>query len=237
MRMTFHYLTRLSLQVSYLNRNPEYVLVGSDITVTDDEGNFLTNPIRPATDAEIKFSLLFRCTLANPSIMYRRKVLEDHKIYYDEKFLHAEDFRIISQISRYGKVCNLKERLVKYRRHESNNSAVNSNILHAASDIISADNLSELGFQLSPEQVRRIRNLISSRGMNKKHLLEDVKQILKIIKKFRQKNSKARNEEIIRILRRMTKWLGKKDIISKPGHMALQFYILTYYYKQVNFTK
>ncbi len=227
---------RLDFQLSFLTKNPDYVLVGSDVTVIDESGKVISNPVRPETDQEAKFSLIFRSTFANPSIMYLKKIIDENGIFYDEKFLHAEDFRIISQISRYGKVHNLKERLVLYRKHPRNNSSVNADILSSASIRIARENISRLGFSVSEDQVRRIRNLISSRGMERQFLLDDVKLVFKIIRTF-QGNQKYRNEEILKTLKRMSKWLGWRNLILRPQYMACKFYILTYYFKQFNFDK
>jgi len=224
---------RLWKQHSFLKNNQEYVLVGADITVIDEEGKEISHPVRPEKDQEARFSLLFRCTFANPSIMFRKDIADKFKIKYDENFLHAEDFRVISLISRHGKVFNMRDKLVKYRKHESNNSTVNFKILNHRSSLIAADNLLGLGFSVNEEQIRRVRNLISSRGIDKDFLLQDVKLIFSIIKKFQQKNKNIHNEEILRTLKRMTKWLGKKNIFTRPGYFKLQISILNYYYKQV----
>ena len=178
---------RLWKQHSFLKNNQEYVLVGADVTVIDEEGKEISHPVRPEKDQEARFSLLFRCTFANPSIMFRKDITDKFKIRYDENFLHAEDFRVISLISRHGKVFNMRDKLVKYRKHESNNSTVNFKTLNNRSSLIAADNLSDLGFSVNEEQIRRIRNLISSRGIDKDFLLQDVKLIFSIIKKFQIK--------------------------------------------------
>ncbi|MBK8553011.1 MAG: glycosyltransferase [Ignavibacteria bacterium] len=226
---------RLDLQLSFLKKNPDYVLAGSDVIVIDEAGEILSNPVRPEKDPEAKFSLIFRCTFANPSIMFRRNILSEFGISYEDDFLHAEDFRMITLISRHGKVYNMKDKLIKYRKHGSNNSSVNSKTLSNASIRIVKENLSGLGFSVSEDQVKRIRNLISSRGINSEFILEDVKLIFKIIKKFQKLNKPGRNEEILKTLRRMSKWLGRKNIITNPEYLKLQFYILTYYFKQANF--
>jgi len=228
---------RLIKQYSFLNKNPAYVLVGADVTVINEEGIEISHPVRPEKDQDAKFSLLFRCTFANPSIMFRKDICDKFNIRYDENFLHAEDFRVISLISRHGKVFNMREKLVKYRKHESNNSTVNFKTLNHRSSLISADNLLELGFALSDEQIKRMRNMISSRGIDKNFLLNDVRLIFSIIKKFQIKNENKSNDEILKTLKRMTKWLGKKNVFTKREYFKLQISILNYYYKQVKLNK
>jgi len=228
---------RLEKQYSFLMNNPEYVLVGADITVINEDGKEISHPVRPEKDQDAKFSLLFRCTFANPSIMFRKEITDKYNIRYDENFLHAEDFRVISQISRHGKVFNMSEKLVKYRKHESNNSTVNFKILSHRSSLISSDNLLELGFTVNEEQIKRVRNMISSRGIDKNFLLHDVKLLFSVVKKFQMTNDDKSNDEILKTLKRMTKWLGKKNVFTKPEYFKLQISILNYYYKQVKLNK
>jgi len=227
---------RLEEQFSFLSNNPEYVLVGSNITVMDEFENYISEPERPEDDLEAKFSLIFRCTFANPSIMYRKKVIEENKIEYEENFIHAEDYRIITMISHHGKVHNLKHPLVKYRKHGQNNSTVNFDILNSGSIHIVRENLADLGINTNNEQVHRIRNLFSSRGINKEFLYNDVRIIFNTIKKFQKKNNFAKNDEIVKTLRRMMKWLGKRNIF-KPNFLALYLSILYYYNKELIFRR
>lgn len=225
---------RLKKQVEFMESDHEYVLTGCDITVVNERGEQVSQPVRPEKDIEAKFSLLFRCTFANPSIMYRRDVISRHKIKYEEEFIHSEDFRIISRISRHGRVKNLREKLLFYRRHESNNSKVNSSKLNENSNKIVRDNLSEFGFNISTEQAERLRRLISSKGIKKDFLLEDIRMLFDVIKKFRKQNPGS-NREIAGVLRRMAGWLGKKNVMSKPGYLSLYVSILTYYSKEIIF--
>lgn len=228
---------RLEKQVSFLERNSDFVLVGANIIVMDEFENFISNPIRPSNDPDAKFSLLFRCTFANPSIMFRKKVILENNIQYEDNFIHAEDFRIISLISRHGKVYNLKEPLVKYRKHAFNNSTINSDTLNNGSILIAQQNLSELGIQITEDQVFRIRNLISSKGLNKEYLYKDINMLFRTIKAFKQKYYEGRNNEIIFTLRRMLKWLGKKNIFSRFRYLRLYLSVLAFYYRESVFNR
>lgn len=228
--------TRLEKQFRFLESNPDYVLVGTNIVVTDESGQTISNPLRPEKNLEAKFSLLFRCTFANPSIMFLKKVLDENNIRYEERFLHAEDFRIISLISRHGKVSNLREKLLRYRRHSYNNSSVNYELLDSGSTIITKENILGLGINVSCDQAYRIRKLISSKGINAEYLHEDVSLVFEIIKKFQNINSDPQNKEVMKTLKRMMNWIGRRNLVTKPEFRALFISILTYYYKRFIFT-
>lgn len=223
---------RLQEQYSFLEKNEDYVLAGTNIVVMDEYENYISKPMRPEDNLEAKFNLLFRCTFANPSIMFRKKVIDENNIRYEENFIHAEDFRIITLISQHGKVYNLQEPLVKYRKHSNNNSVVNFDILSTGSVEIVKENMAKMGFNISEEQVVRIRNLMSSRGINREFLYDDVMLIFKAIKSFKLKNNSGKNVEILFTLKRMMKWLGRKNIIMNPKYMSLYISLRAYYYKE-----
>lgn len=223
---------RIERQVNFLDKNRDYVLVGSNIIEMSEDGQVISKPKRPRQNHELQFSLLFRCTFANPSLMYRKKSIEDFNIRYEEEFKHAEDFRIISKLRYLGKIYNLNEHLVKYRRHELNNSSINFDFLSNNSIIIVKENLSELGFDTNEEQIFRIRNLISSKGIRKEFIYEDVKLLLDLIKAFNKNYSDERNEEIIRTLKRMLNWLGKKNVFSRYKYFSLYTEIMISYFKE-----
>lgn len=212
---------RLRLQYDFLEADPECVIVGANIAEIDEEGNELRHPMRPELDIDLKFSTLFRCTFANPSIMFRKSVLQKHDLRYDESDVHAEDFGLISKLVALGKARNFREILLKYRRHEGNNSKVNSRELHGSSIEIARKNLERLGLELDSSQVRRLRNLISARGISPEHVAEDVSNLLEAIRLFREKLSPEYCREIELLLKRMPKWLGKKNIYLKPAHFRL----------------
>lgn len=219
---------RLEKQIAFLEKNPEYVLVGSNIIVMDENEKFISQPLRPINNPEAKFSLLFRCTFANPSIVFRKEVIDKYGIKYEDSFIHAEDYRIISRINNFGKVYNLEDMLVKYRKHDFNNSMVYSDIVSNGSVIIAKENVSGLGVEITNEEALRIRNLLSSKGSNHKFVYGDVKLILKIMKAFQAKHKSGKNPDIMVTLKRMTTWLGKKNILTKPKYFFLYISILSY---------
>lgn len=223
---------RLERQFEFMEKNPDYVLVGANIVIMDEYENFISKPIRPENNLDAKFSLLFKCTFANPSIMYRKKIIDENNLKYEDNFIHAEDFRIISLISRYGKVYNLMEPLIKYRKHGSNNSILNFDILNSGSVVIVKDNLAKLGLHIEREQIYRIRDLVASRGISKKYIYEDVKFIFKTAKSFQSRYRAERNEEILYTLIRISKWLGKKNVLMKPKYLLLYLSIMAYYLKE-----
>ncbi len=212
---------RIEKQVEFLEKNPDYVLVGSNVVEIDPAGKVTGHPLKPVKNDDLQFSIIFKCTLANPSTMFRKKTCDDHRIKYENRFIHAEDFGFISRLIRYGKVYNFEEVLLKYRRHPSNNSKVNFKELDTSSTEIARLNLWHLGLHLESSQVKRIRDLISSKGISKTHVLEDVTMILKAIDIYVERHGRGKYSEIESLLSRMPNWLGRKNILLKPSYKSV----------------
>lgn len=212
---------RIQKQVDFLEKNPDYVLVGSNIVEIDPSGKVCGHPRKPVENEDLQFSIMFKCTLANPSTMFRKKICDDHKIKYENRFIHAEDFGFISRLIRHGKVHNIEEVLLKYRRHPNNNSKVNFRELDSSSTEIARLNLWHLGLHLEPTQVKRIRDLISSKGISKTYVLEDVRMIVRSIDLYIEKHGRAKYSEIESLLSRMPNWLGRKNILLKPSYKSV----------------
>jgi len=223
---------RLFKQYNFLEENSDYLLVGSNIFIIDETGKIISRPLRPENDNELKFSLLFKCTFANPSIMYRRNVLTENNILYEENFNHAEDFRLISLINNLGKVHNIKDILIEHRRHGENNSIVNYDKLNSGSTIIVRENFRQLGIDISDERALRIRKLLASKGIDRENICDDIRFLFMAVKEFQSRYRTVRNKEVIKTLKRMLKWLGKKNLIMKPNHLVLYNSILSYYLKE-----
>ncbi len=109
---------RIRQQVSFLSNNREIGIVGSAIYKIDSYGRVQNIIFPPETDIEIRFSLLFMSPFAHPTVMIRKKILEDFKLRYDEKLKFAQDYKLWSQILENTEGANISIPLLKYRHHE-----------------------------------------------------------------------------------------------------------------------
>ena len=110
---------RLSLQFSFLDENPEILVVGGQGYIIDCDGD----PVRPLSVVlshnEIDRSNLLTCNqngIINPSVMFR--TASARKIGgYSEKFFVAEDLDFFLRIAEIGYLANLDRLLLYYRQH------------------------------------------------------------------------------------------------------------------------
>lgn len=105
---------RLTKQVAFLTRKPEYVIVGSFTALIDHQsGRLLFNKMRyPIRDKSIRRKMTKAVPFSHPSIMMRRSTLLEVGGY---KGPHPyEDYELYRRILKKGKGANSSKRLTFY---------------------------------------------------------------------------------------------------------------------------
>lgn len=106
--------TRLATQLDYLERHPEIGVLGTQMEVINTAGAFLYNYEVPRSHSLIVWSLFFGRSLAHPTVMLRRQVLEEVG-GYDPAFTHVEDFELWTRLIEKTRFTNLSFPLYRYR--------------------------------------------------------------------------------------------------------------------------
>ncbi len=106
---------KLSQQVKFLEKNPEYVLVGTNIVVADyDTGEKILKSNAPYYDDDIRRRILLSNPIAHSSILCRREAML--KVGgYDESLPRGKDYDILLKLGTIGKLAVLPDYAVKYR--------------------------------------------------------------------------------------------------------------------------
>jgi len=121
---------RFAKQVAYLESHPEVGIVGSDIITFGDglEDRYFDF----VHDKEgCKAGLLFNTCFAHPTVMFRRDIVDEHHLCYDDEYCGLEDFELWSRIAQYSELVNLPEPLLRYRHHKAQ---VTQNVTKKVSD-------------------------------------------------------------------------------------------------------
>jgi glycosyltransferase involved in cell wall biosynthesis len=112
---------RLQKQYDFLHKNTEYVVVGSNAIVIDNDGNYVNTSTQKITDIEVK-QILPNTPFYHPSVMFLKETfLKAGK--YCESMVKAQDLVLFNRMAKYGKFYNLPEPLIKYRIVPTANSA------------------------------------------------------------------------------------------------------------------
>ncbi|MEY4571682.1 MAG: hypothetical protein RLZ10_893 [Bacteroidota bacterium] len=107
---------RIQKQVDFMESNPDVGICGSWFEAF---GNTESRIVQfKETHDEIMTKMLYQCHFCHPSIIIRREIFDDPSMYFDENYLHAEDYDFYLKLSRKWKLHNLQEVFLKYRTHD-----------------------------------------------------------------------------------------------------------------------
>ena len=114
---------RFEKQYQYMEAHPEIAVCGSGVLIIDEEGDVIKKDRVICSPEKIeKRHLSGKCSLKHPSVIIRADVLR--KVNgYNEDLPYAQDFDLWLRIGEIGKLENLREPLIKYRRWADNISS------------------------------------------------------------------------------------------------------------------
>jgi len=119
---------RVKTQVEFLNRHPEIGIVGSIALLIDTKDQVIGRIPVPESDLEIRWAILFQCPMIHPSVMLRRKLLIEQKLFYSSDFIHAEDYDLWTKLIKTTKFYNIQLPLLYYRIHPTSVTKINREI-------------------------------------------------------------------------------------------------------------
>jgi glycosyltransferase involved in cell wall biosynthesis len=109
------YPERLRIQYDFMNAHPEYILTGTDADYVDMNGDkIFTLEYKAYSDAEIRRLNPVVCPFSHATVMYKR----DEVVKAGGYNLHSptfEDHMLWLKMIKMGKVCNIRQSLVKVR--------------------------------------------------------------------------------------------------------------------------
>lgn len=111
--------TRFALQIRFLDRNGEYVLVGGNAEAIDQKGKKIGYIEMPESDKEIRRNLIRRNCLIHPTVMYKTDVVKRINGYREIFNKGAEEYDLWFRLLNYGKSYNLQKKLIKRRFHDN----------------------------------------------------------------------------------------------------------------------
>jgi glycosyltransferase involved in cell wall biosynthesis len=111
--------TRLERQVQFMNATPDLVASGTGVIRIDASDNVIALPECVTDPARIDAILLSGSggVVCHPSLIVRTDALRRIK-GYDERFRTAQDLDLFLRLSEIGRLSNLDQRLLRYRKHE-----------------------------------------------------------------------------------------------------------------------
>jgi len=125
---------RIETQLEFLEKNADYVVIGSNAKIIDAEGNFLYSSNLPITWPSIK-NFLPESPLFHSSAMFRKSAWAKAGGYFEEVVHHFEDKILWNRMTAYGKIRNIEEPLIAYRLVPSSISNKPATIIYQLREI------------------------------------------------------------------------------------------------------
>lgn len=107
---------RLAKQLDYLITHEEISVLGTAAVIINEKGKRRNTQVMPNTPEKVRNTLPHRCCLIHPSVMIRRSALlaaGGYNLVYNI----VEDYDLWLRISEVSELTNLKEPLIKLRKH------------------------------------------------------------------------------------------------------------------------
>lgn len=109
---------RLEKQYTYMQKNPDCVVLGGQETYIDENDKITGNTKYPLSDAEIKRKFFQFQPIADPTSMYNRLKIPPEVFYFDESLTVAEGLDLYFRLFKYGKFANLEDSIILYRQRQ-----------------------------------------------------------------------------------------------------------------------
>lgn len=109
---------RLAKQVTFLEQNHDYVIVGGAVQLFTDENPHFDTLIFPHSDEQIRRQWMLFSPYSDPAVMYRKDAWKKTE-GYSQYFWPADDVHMWYQLGLIGKLANLDSVLTKVRWHEA----------------------------------------------------------------------------------------------------------------------
>ena len=109
--------TRIEKQLIFLEQDRDVGIVGGGCNIVDSEGGYISDWMKPAGDLAIRWEMLLDNPFIHPTVMLRRKVLDDHRLRFNEALLVSQDYDFWTRILQFTKGANLSEPVLSYRVH------------------------------------------------------------------------------------------------------------------------
>lgn len=177
------YPERLQKQVDFLDKNPDFGLVGTWVDLMDSEGKKIDASWRGDTESEeVPIVLLFHNCFSFSSVMLRREAIPTEG--FRDGFIPTEDYEIWTRIIKNWKADTLREVLTTYRIHEKSLSKTKHDLQQSLVNQIVRSQLKKIGVDPTENEMAIHRTNDTYRGVDvKKFIISREKWLLNLIQK------------------------------------------------------
>lgn len=106
--------TRFQKQIDVMENHSEVIVCGTWIKPFGEGCTNIRFQLKEYS-AEMKEQLVRDSCFAHPTVMIRRSILIEYSLRYNERYRHAEDYKLWTDMASYGEFYNVPEELLYYR--------------------------------------------------------------------------------------------------------------------------
>ena len=110
---------KLEKQVAFMEKNPEYVLVGGGVIKIDSRGKEIVRFSLPESDQDIKKTLLVSNVFAHSAVLYKKESWVQAG-GYNKEFGFFADWELWLKLGTFGKLYNFQDFFIYYLDQEAN---------------------------------------------------------------------------------------------------------------------
>lgn len=171
----FMHKDRIVQQVTFLEENQQYVMVGSNHILIDENENILQYVSYPQENEEIQVFKYFSNPISHPTTLFRSSILK--KFEYNKNFLHCEDYKLWFDISKEYKIANIPQYTTYYRLHSEGISIKNRNEQVENTLELILNELELSGIQVSDEELIIHSAIVTRKGKQYFNSPEKIKKL------------------------------------------------------------
>jgi len=139
---------RLEMQYAFLKQHPNVAIVGTNISISDKNGNEIWKREYPTLSTELKKVMLRYAPFAHPTVMFLKKVFDEFG-GYDPKMIPCEDIDFWFRIGTKYDFGNIPKSLLKYSLSVKSGSHYDIRKTELLGFKIKIKAISEYGYRLS----------------------------------------------------------------------------------------
>ena len=138
---------RIAKQVAFLELHPKIGIVGTSFEKIGDDVGIVHYPVN---HDELRLSSVYFNPFLHPSVVLRSSVLHKFDLSFREAYIHAEEYKLWTELLLVAEGANISLPLVKYRVHANQISQVYASQQLETSKLIAREYLIAAGFQFNP---------------------------------------------------------------------------------------
>ncbi len=171
---------RLEKQISFLEVNGDVGILGTAFTYIGDKEESVTHPEKHET---IRFASLFYNPFCHPSVMIRKEIMDGNQLKFKKKYIHAEEYKLWTELLSKTKGHNLKDNLIFYRSHPTQVSQIHLKDQLSMNHLIQKEYLEEAGFDFNEKEwyvIFKLKDTTSGITSSKEliHCIEAVEKLI-----------------------------------------------------------